>query len=290
MAFLEPVAAGQEPVALRTGRRRLDLSRIGLAEKAGFVAVILITLVALAAPLIAPHDPDTTVGPNLQSPGGEFLLGTDDVGRDVFSRILYGTRTSWFSALAVVSVGALIGLVIGLLAGIRGGWIDSVLMRITDAGLALPGPVIAIAVAVALGPSLFHTLLAVTLVWWPWYARIIRGEARAVVVRPHFDAARLAGVGGAGLAFRHVVPGVLPAVIVAASVDLGYLILTLAGLSFLGLGAPPPAAELGGMASQGLEYLFSFPWVALAPAVAVFVLAVAANLAGDGLRDLLEDA
>jgi peptide/nickel transport system permease protein len=290
MAFLEPVAAGQEPVPLRTGRRRLDLSRVGLAEKAGFVAVILITLVALAAPLFAPHDPDTTVGPNLQSPGGDFVLGTDDVGRDVFSRILYGTRTSWFSALAVVSVGALIGLVIGLLAGIRGGWIDSVLMRITDAGLALPGPVIAIAVAVALGPSLFHTLLAVTIVWWPWYARIIRGEARAVVVRPHFDAARLAGVGGARLAFRHVVPGVLPAVIVAASVDLGYLILTLAGLSFLGLGAPPPAAELGAMASQGLEYLFSFPWVALAPAVAVFVLAVAANLAGDGLRDLLEDA
>jgi peptide/nickel transport system permease protein len=290
MAFLEPVAAGQEPVPLRTGRRRLDLSRVGLAEKAGFVAVILITVVALAAPLIAPHNPDATVGPNLQSPGGDFLLGTDDVGRDVLSRILYGTRTSWFSALAVVSVGALIGLVIGLAAGIRGGWLDNVLMRITDAGLALPGPVIAIAVAVALGPSLFHTLLAVTIVWWPWYARIIRGEARAVVVRPHFDAARLAGVGGARLAFRHVVPGVLPAVIVAASVDLGYLILTLAGLSFLGLGAPPPAAELGAMASQGLEYLFSFPWIALAPAVAVFVLAVAANLAGDGLRDLLEDA
>jgi peptide/nickel transport system permease protein len=288
MAFLEPVAAGQEPVPIG-GRRKLDLSRIGFAEKAGFVAIALITAIALAAPLLAPHPPDATVGPNLQSPSSEFWFGTDDVGRDILSRVLYGTRTSWFSAIAVVGVGAIIGLVIGLIAGIRGGWVDSVLMRITDAGLALPGPVIAIAVAVALGPSLIHTLIAVTLVWWPWYARIIRGETRAVVVRPHFDAARLAGVGRARLAWRHVVPGVMPAVIVCASVDLGYLILTLAGLSFLGLGAPPPAPELGAMADQGLEFLFSFPWIALIPATAVFILAVAANLAGDGLRDLFED-
>jgi peptide/nickel transport system permease protein len=288
VAFLDPVAVGQEPVALGQ-RRRLDLSRLGTAEKAGLVAIALITLASLAAPLIATHSSEATVAPNLRAPSGHWLLGTDDVGRDVFSRVVYGMRTSWFSALGVVGVGALIGLVVGLVAGIRGGWVDTVLMRITDAALALPGPVIAIAVAVALGPSLIHTLIAVTVVWWPWYARIVRGEARAVVVRPHFDAARLAGVSGPRLAVRHVVPGVLPALIVAASVDLGALILTLAGLSFLGLGAPPPAPELGAMASQGLEFLFSFPWIALAPAVAVFLLAVAANLAGDGLRDLLED-
>jgi peptide/nickel transport system permease protein len=288
MAFLEPVAAGQEPISLGA-RRKLDLSRLGLAERIGLVVVILITVASLAAPLLAPHDPNATVGPNFESPSTEFPLGTDDVGRDVLSRVFYGMRTSWFSALAVVGAGALIGFVVGLVAGIRGGWVDTVLMRVTDLGLALPGPIIAIAVAVALGPSLVHTLIAVTIVWWPWYARVIRGEARAVVVRPHFDAARLAGVGGIRLALRHVVPGVLPAVIICASVDLGFLILTLAGLSFLGLGAPPPAPELGAMADQGLEFLFSFPWIALAPAVAVFVLAVAANLAGDGLRDLLED-
>jgi peptide/nickel transport system permease protein len=288
MAWLEPVAAGQEPIAIG-GRRRLDLSRLGTAEKIGLIAVALITLVSLAAPLLAPHDPEATVGPNLQSPGGDWLLGTDDVGRDIFSRVLYGMRASWFSSLAVVGAGALIGLVVGLLAGIRGGWLDTVLMRITDLGLALPGPIIAIAVAVALGPSLINTLIAVTIVWWPWYARIIRGEARAIVVRPHFDAARLAGAGGARLALRHVVPGVLPAMVICASVDLGFLILTLAGLSFLGLGAPAPSPELGAMANQGLEFLFSFPWIALVPAGAVFVLAVAANLAGDGIRDLLED-
>jgi len=288
MAFLEPLTNDGPPVPIDR-RRRLDLSRLGLAEKAGFVGVALITIIALAAPLIAPHGATETVGPSLQSPSGQWLLGTDDVGRDVFSRLLYGTRSSWFSALAVVGVGALIGMAIGMVAGIRGGWVDSVLMRVTDAGLALPGPVIAIAVAVALGPSLLHTLIAVTIVWWPWYARVIRGETRAIVVRPHFDAARLAGGSGARLALHHVLPGVMPAVIVCASVDLGYLILTLAGLSFLGLGAPPPAAELGAMASQGLEFLFSFPMIALAPAFAVFILAVAANLAGDGLRELLED-
>jgi peptide/nickel transport system permease protein len=288
VAWVEPVAEGGEPVAIG-GRRRIDLSRLGRAEKAGIVICILITLASLAAPVLAPHDPETTVGPNFESPSWTYPLGTDDVGRDVLSRVIYGMRTSWFSALAVVGLGALIGLAIGLVAGIRGGWVDTVLMRITDLGLALPGPVIAIAVAVALGPSLLHTLIAVVVVWWPWYARLIRNEVRAVAVRPHFDAARLAGAGGIRLAVRHVVPGVMPAVIIAASVDLGFLILTLAGLSFLGLGAPAPAPELGAMASQGLEFLFSFPWVALAPAVAVFVLAVAANLAGDGLRDLLED-
>jgi peptide/nickel transport system permease protein len=288
MAWLEPVAAGEEPIAIG-GRRRLALSRLGMAERIGLVAVTLITVASLAAPLLAPYDPEATVGPNFQSPGGDFLLGTDDVGRDVLSRVIYGMQVSWFSALGVVGVGALIGFAVGLVAGIRGGWVDTALMRITDLGLALPGPVIAIAVAVALGPSLFHTLLAVTIVWWPWYARIIRGEARAIVVRPHFDAARLAGAGGPRLALRHVVPGVLPAVVITASVDLGFLILTLAALSFLGLGAPAPAPELGAMASKGLEFLFSFAWIALVPAVAVFVLAVAANLAGDGLRDLLED-
>ncbi|MBS1862229.1 MAG: ABC transporter permease [Actinobacteria bacterium] len=285
---MESAALGQEPVSLGARRFRV-LAAIGPMERVGIALVFLITLVALLVPLIAPHGPYETIGPAYQPPGHYGLLGTDEVGRDLFSRLLYGMRASWFSALAVVAAGALIGFAVGLLAGVRGGWVDTALMRITDAGLALPGPIIAIAVAVALGPSLVHTLIAVTVVWWPWYARIVRAEARAIVVRPHFDAARLAGAGGLRLAVRHVMPGALPAVVIAASVDLGYLILTLAGLSFLGLGAPPPAPELGAMAYQGLNALFSFPWIPLAPAVAVFVLAAAANMAGDGLRDLLED-
>jgi peptide/nickel transport system permease protein len=149
--------------------------------------------------------------------------------------------------------------------------------------------VLAIAVIVAIGPGLSHVLIAVLIVWWPYYARIVRGEARALAVRPHVDAARVIGLKTAGLARRHVMPAVLPPVLVAASVDLGALVLTLAGLSFIGLGAPPPAPELGAMSANGLVYLFGHPMIALAPAVAVAVLAFLANLAGDGLRNLLED-
>jgi peptide/nickel transport system permease protein len=162
-------------------------------------------------------------------------------------------------------------------------------MRFTDLFLALPAAVLVIAVVAALGPSLRNTLLAVAIVWWPWYARIVRGEVRAQAVRSHVDAARLAGVGRTRLALRHLLPGAFPAVLVTASLDVGSLVLILAGLSFIGLGSPPPAPELGAMTARGMPYLFGHPWIALAPAIAVFLLAFAANLAGDGLRDLLED-
>lgn len=270
------------------GRRWLD--RLGWWERAAIAMLLLVTLVAVAAPLLAPHDPIATSATPFQRPGSAgALLGSDELGRDVLSRVVYGVRASWLATLLVVSVSVTIGGAIGVVAGMRGGWVDSVLMRITEIGLALPGPMLAIAVIVALGPSLRNTLLAVVAVWWPWYARLVRGEARALVVRPHVEAARVAGVRGVRLALRHVVPGVLPAVLVTASVDLGALVLALAGLSFIGLGAPPPAPELGAMASQGLSYLFGQAWICLAPAVALFVLAFSANVAGDGLRDLLED-
>jgi peptide/nickel transport system permease protein len=203
--------------------------------------------------------------------------------------VLYGIRASWLSALAVIASGVLIGGLIGTVAGIAGGWLDTALMRFTDLFLALPAAVLVIAVVAALGPSLPHTLVAVAIVWWPWYARIVRGEVRAQAVRSHVDAARLAGVGRTRLAFRHLLPGAFPAVLVTASLDVGSLVLILAGLSFIGLGSPPPAPELGAMAARGMPYLFGHPWIPLAPAIAVFLLAFAANLAGDGLRDLLED-
>jgi peptide/nickel transport system permease protein len=269
---------------------KLSLARIGRLERFALGLLLLVTLISLFAPLLAPHTPTAQDFQPYLSPRASAPLGTDDGGRDLLSRTLYGMRTSWFSALAVVASGVLFGGLVGLVAALRGGAVDSVLMRVTDAGLAVPGPVLAIAVAIALGPNLFHTLIAVAIVWWPWYARIIRGEARALIVRPHVDAARTAGAGRLRIALRHVMRGIAPVVLVAASLDLGALILTLAGLSFIGLGAAPPAPELGAMAAQGLDSLFSFPWVPLVPAFAVFVLAAAANLAGDGLRDLLENA
>ena len=287
MAVAEPVT-----LALPTPRRlqgwRLP-SSVGRLERLGLALLGALTLVALLAPLLAPSGATQPSGAGtFRAPGAAAWLGTDDLGRDLLSRALFGMRASWVSAIAVVTSGVLVGGIVGLSAGMAGGLVDATLMRLTDLFLALPGPVLAIAVVVALGPSLPHTLLAVGVVWWPWYARVVRAEVRALMARPHVDAARLAGVKRSRLAMRHLLPGTVPAVLVTASLDVGNLVLTLAALSFIGLGAPPPAPELGAMVARGLPYLFGHPWVPLVPAVAVFVLAFAANLAGDGLRNLLE--
>lgn len=250
--------------------------------RAALLPVGIVTLIALAAPLLATHSAlDVTSAGPFHSPSLSYPFGTDDIGRDVFSRVLYGIRESWLSALAVIAVGAAFGALVGALAGAFGGLIDMVLMRITDLFLALPAPVIAIAVVASIGPSLLHTLLALSVVWWPWYARIVRGEVRAHAARPHADAARLAGVGGPRLVLRHLLPGALAPVVVTMSLDVGNLILALAGLSFIGLGAPPPAPELGAMSAQGLEYLLAYWWVPIAPATAAALLALVANLLGD---------
>jgi peptide/nickel transport system permease protein len=195
--------------------------------------------------------------------------------------VLLGLRTSWLSALAVIGAGAAFGALVGALAGAFGGVVDMVLMRLTDLFLALPAPVLAIAVVAAMGPSLVHTLIALSVVWWPWYSRIVRGEVRALAARPHAEAARLAGVGRMRLVVRHLLPGAVAPVVVTMSLDVGNLILALAGLSFIGLGAPAPAAELGAMSARGLDYLFGHPWVPIAPAAGVALLALAANLLGD---------
>jgi len=251
--------------------------------------LVLVTLIAFLTPALAPFKPNLVAGDAFAHPGRHFLLGTDEVGRDIFSRVMFGLRTSWFSSLGVIASGVLIGGIIGLVAGAAGGWVDDVLMRLTDVFLALPGPIVAIAVVAALGPSLQHTLIAVAVVWWPFYSRIVRGEVKALAARPHVEAARLAGVGRLRLAVRHLLPGAIPATMVTASLDVGNLVLTLAALSFLGLGAPAPAPELGAMAARGLTYLLQQWWVPIMPGLAVLVLALLSNLAGDGLRDLLGD-
>jgi len=274
----------RQPLRVRLWRRR-DLA-FGESARAGIlgalIPVAVMTLIALAAPLLATHTARgiTAIGP-LHGPSLSYPFGTDDIGRDVFSRVLYGIRESWLGAVGVIAVGALFGGLIGALAGATGGFVDTLLMRLTDLFLALPAPVLAIAVIASIGPSLFHTLLALSIVWWPWYARIVRGEVRALAARPHAEAARLAGVGRVRLLLRHLVPGALAPVIVTMSLDVGNLILALSSLSFIGLGAPPPAPELGAMSSQGLEYLFGHWWVPIAPAAAVALLALVANLIGD---------
>lgn len=264
------------------------LGGLSLAERFGLSALVAITLVSLFAGVLAPHgSAEITGAGSLLGPSSAAWFGTDEVGRDVFSRVLFGIRESWLSALAVIALGAAFGSLVGMVAGAAGGVVDGLLMRITDLFLALPAAVLAIAVVASLGPSLFHSLLALSIVWWPWYARIVRGEVRALAARPHADAARLAGSGGLRLALRHLLPGALTPVVVTMSLDVGNLVLALAGLSFIGLGAPPPSPELGAMSARGLDYLLGHAWVPLAPALAVAFLAFSANLAGDGLARLL---
>jgi peptide/nickel transport system permease protein len=255
----------------------------------GFSLVIVVTVIAVAVPVLAPHDPLMPVGMPLQAPGkGGFLLGTDSVGRDIFSRVLFGVRSSWFAALVVVAIGLFIGGLVGLIAGTAGGWLDSLLMRITDGFLSLPAPVLAIAVVAALGPSFVHTLIAVSIVWWPFYARLVRGEVARLAARPHVEAAKLAGVSHLRLAGRHLLPGAVPNALVAASLDLGTLILTLAALSFLGLGQSQPAPELGADSARNLSFFLQQWWVPVMPGLGVLVLALVGNIAGDCLRNLMK--
>jgi peptide/nickel transport system permease protein len=286
MAVSEPVVAtgsGLRRARIFTARRDRTWSIIG----ASLFAVM--TLVALLAPVLSPHNPLTPVGIPLASPGqGGFLLGSDSIGRDVLSRCLYGIRASWFAALVVIAGGLLVGGLVGLVAGASGRRIDNLLMRITDGFLALPAPVLAIAVVASLGPSFTHTLIAVSIVWWPFYARIVRGEISKFAARPHVEAARLAGAGPIRIAVRHLAPGALPSAVVTASLDVGNLVLTLASLSFLGLGQSAPAPELGADSARNLSLLLQQWWVPVVPGLAVAVVAVIANIAGDSVRRLID--
>jgi peptide/nickel transport system permease protein len=274
-----------------TSQRLADgWGRIRTADKLAFAFFGAVCLIALLGPLFAPYDPIVRVGEPFMRPGdGGFLLGTDESGRDVLSRLLFATRSTWFSAIVVIAITAVVGAVVGTIAGAVGGIVDSILMRTVDLFLALPGPLLAIAIVAALGPSLRNTLIAVAIVWWPWYARIVRNEVRAIAARPHVEAARLAGTKGFRLGRRHLLPGALPPLVVCATLDVGTLILTITALSFLGLGAPSPEPELGSMLASGISYLLLYWWLPVLPSIVITVLAFAGNLVGDSARTLMED-
>jgi peptide/nickel transport system permease protein len=250
--------------------------------------VVALTVLLPFVGLIAPHGEADIVAAPFQSPSGSHWLGTDDQGHDVLSRVLIGLRSSWYGALLVIAIGMAVGTLVGTIAAMAGGIVDGVLMRVTDAALALPGTLVALLVVASLGPSLEHTLVAVALTWWPWYCRLVRGQVRALSRLPHVDAARSSGMSRTRVVAVHVLPGVLGSLLVAASLDISGVMLVLASLSFLGLGAPPPAAEVGGMVADGLTYLFSAPWMALGPALVLFVVAAVANFAGDYAQEVVD--
>lgn len=255
----------------------------------GLIILVAVGLVALLGPLLAPYDPAAQhLGDRFAGISSDHLLGTDHLGRDVLSRLLVGARVSMTSALAVGFAILIIGVLVGLLAGMVGGWVDGLIMRIVDVLLAFPSFLLALAVVGVLGPGLIKLAVAMALVWWAQYARVVRGLTLSAKERPYTEAARALGFGRRRIALRHVMPNVLAPVIVLWTLETGRLLLALAALSFLGLGVQPPTPEWGAMLSASRDYMTRAPELMYYPGAAITLAALGFNLLGDGLRDVLD--
>ena len=259
---------------------------------AGGAVALLIVLVALAAPLLAPFPADAGSATHpvsaLQAPSLHHLFGTDQVGRDVFSRVLYGARVSPLVALLVLVIACVVGIPLGVAAGYFGGVVDEVIMRITDIFLAFPSLLLSLAFAAVLPPSLTSLTIAIAITWWPWYTRLIRGQAASVAGRPYVEACRALGIPAWRILLRHVLPNSVTPLIVQVSLDVGGVILTASALSFLGLGAQDPTPDWGLMVAEGQNYFTTQWWLVTYPGLAILLTALAFNLLGDGLRDVLD--
>ena len=264
--------------------------RMGGLETAALVGVALVTLLALIAPLITPFDPYLRVADANLAPAWPHVFGTDQVGRDLFSRILLGVTYTWLPGLGIILVALIFGSTLGLIAGTVGGVTDLAIMRLVELCLVLPATLIALAVVASLGPGLINTMIAITLFWWPWYTRIVRDEVRRIKARPFVEAARTGGAKGAALILRHIAPGVIPSLLVTATLDVANVVMTISLMSFLGLGQPAPAPELGAMTAGSVDALTAFWWQPILPACAILVMCLLANLAGDGLRRMIRGA
>lgn len=255
----------------------------------GIVALSLLGLAAVLAPLLAPHDPaEVDVLRKLAPPSGEFLLGTDQLGRDVLSRLLYGARIS-LGATVLAAIGiAVTGMVFGVLAGFAGGAVDALISRVIDVLLAFPGLLLALALTGVLGPNLRNLMLAVVIVSWAGYARVVRAAVLAERERPYVEAARALGSSRRRLVLRHLLPNIVAPIVVLTTLDLASILLGISALSFLGLGVQPPTAEWGAMLAEARPYLSRSPNLMLFPGLAIFLTALAFNLVGDGLRDALD--
>ncbi len=255
----------------------------------GLVIFLALLASALFAPALAPLDPVSgDLANRLLAPGGEYWLGTDQQGRDIWSRIIYGSRTTLLIVFMVAVTAAPIGIVIGASAGYLGGWVETVLMRLTDAFLAFPKLVLALAFAAALGSGIENAILAIALTAWPPYARIARAETLAVRGTDYVAAAKLNGASDLRIVLGHIMPMCLPSLIVRVSLDMAGVILIAAGLGFLGLGVAPPQPEWGSMVSEGRSQILEQWWVCTYPGVAIFLVSLGFNLIGDGLRDVLD--
>lgn len=265
---------------------RNKLTRISL------IVSILLVVIAIFAPIIVPYPGHVTTETNpvdkLLPPSTQYFFGTDEQGRDVFSRVIYGTRISLQTALISVGLALLIGIPLGAFAGFMGHAVDEVIMRITDIFLSFPPLLLSIAIAALMGPNLQNAMLAIALSWWPWYTRLIRGSAVSIKERQFVKAANAIGAHPVSTIFRHIVPNCIAPVIVQASMDIGGVVLTISSLSFLGLGAQAPTPEWGLMISTSRNYFLDAWWYSIFPGIAIFISVLAFNLLGDGIREILD--
>ncbi len=289
MATLAPtlrLAAPAPAGRLRTVTRRLLRRPSSVA--AGCV-ILLFVLVALLAPLIAPYDPlQSSFLLIRKAPSMQHLMGTDEVGRDVLSRLIFGTRTSMLAGLIPVVVALVFSVPLGVISGYAGGWVDAVIMRITDAMLAVPFLIVAIAMAAFLGPDLWNSMLAIGIAALPIFLRLTRAAALSIRAEDYVEAALAVGASPMRIAFRHLLPNMLPPLLVQASVMAAAAIIAEASLSFLGLGQQPPAPSWGSMLNAAQRHMVAAPWMAIAPGAMIFVLVISLNIFGDGLRDALD--
>lgn len=271
---------------IHQGWQKFSLHPLGLA---GLVIIVLLIVVATAAPLLTSYDPIVQdMAGRLAPPSAEHWLGTDNFGRDVFSRVIYGARTTLYIIMLVTIIVAPLGLLIGTFSGYFGGIVDEILMRITDIFLSFPGLVLALGFAAALGPGITNAIIAISLTAWPPIARLARAETLSLRKADYIAAVRLQGATSIAIITRHILPMCIPSVIVRVTLNMAGIIITAAGLGFLGLGAQPPWPEWGSMAASGREFMLDSPWVIAAPGIAIALVSLAFNLVGDALRDVLD--
>lgn len=276
-----------ETVTIRTQKIRKNNTKRRLIIFLALTVILMLT--ALFSMQLAPYDPyEQNLEESMQPPSARHIMGTDQHGRDMFSRVLVGGQTSIFATLLLVAVISVFGTGVGTLCGYYGGRVDSVVMRISDVCLAFPGLVFAMAVAALLNGGIGNAVLALAVVSWPKYSRVARSQTLALKDGPYVSAARLAGSSSIQVIYRHILPNILGPILVTAMLDIGTMMMELAGLSFLGLGAVPPTAEWGNMMSSGRSMLQMYPWIVLSPGIGIFISVVLFNLLGDTVRDYMD--
>ncbi len=284
MDSLKPKLRSMQESFYLLARNRLSLFAL--------ILLCVIVILALLAPWIVPYPQDIAdeahIADKFLAPSGAHWFGTDELGRDVFSRVVYGGRVSLSTAILTVGISLLIGVPLGAIAGTIGGRVDNVIMRITDIFLSFPPLLLAISLVAILGSSLTNAILAIAISWWPWYTRLVRGQAISIKERKFVQAAETIGTGKLKIIFRHIVPNCISPVIVQASMDMGGVILTVASLSFLGLGAKAPTPEWGLMISTGRTYFPDMWWCCIFPGLAIFITVLCFNLLGDAAREILD--